>query len=909
MAVDQSPWKDVSELMKRSRDAAYTHSPYKSSQAPWTATRCLRLLRPISSKICTLEKLRRNGENVEDDDLFYDSENDGRIANQAVQAHREYLDESWDFEERPRKKVKRTYSSRQRNGVERTASKHHKEQDGVGGAGPWKTHQGANDVQTYGPNKIGGEVANNVKYDSLEQLFDVPYNQEAFSIYQRTTAKHIAETTGIAQSKKKTTSNSNERFNLCKGITGSVSALLKATNGTIGKRGIGASSLYAMCLKRMPRFIAEEEHFTRIEKPDSDQDVISDIYTYLENQAISDSWKPLRTIVRAHGIQHICAAIDQSILSIGMALEMVQVCLREKACDEAATIMHYMMRAFLQKLEKTSEPARSRDQSQILGGFLKIASQVEDEGHAIRLLSKVVRLPFALAACAPILINPTASAMSAVGYIGSDRLAEASILLRALNKASICRDIDDVASNTTAIRKTSWLHSRRPARRERAPHHYAEQYLCDRGSDRNQAPRYAASTDAGYPPGISSMMIHITGVVLSYQDRCKEDESLNYADLEHLIEALAQDTRQIHETCDAIQKSVRQRQAMATVLWARAMSRLSATHTFDNEACSKFGEVFALAEMDLQNTEISLLGLFTFRVVEFCEQLNSAIAFDMLKSLMDSATQLIMRSSCGPRNRSLLQKLAVSSAFAFCEASKQPCHLEWALGIEEKIFGKDCLSPERSTLRTPARAVGKPRIGYRWEEGICEWITRTPVSTISQLKPVSVEAGETIDELDDTTLVEAWPMKLLVDSEPQKSASNGKRNAPQTALTKSSKCDGTDSLDVVSICVTELDGHISSSDNSFDATLENTTGAKASTMQQNDEIDELCEDWCSQPSTQSSFQESQSQNQPIRCRWSRAGRRTKGHSHRLLPKAVGRSLAALFDKDDQSSDMEDELGM
>ena len=96
--------------------------------------------------------------------------------------------------------------------------------------------------------------------------------------------------------------------------------LLRATMPKTSNFMGGTRSLFAMCLRQMPRYIALEDHFRKQDNPDYKEDTASDIFEHLEtlSSAPGRGWTSLREIVRAQAVSMIVEAIIDEILSRDM---------------------------------------------------------------------------------------------------------------------------------------------------------------------------------------------------------------------------------------------------------------------------------------------------------------------------------------------------------------------------------------------------------------------------------------------------------------------------------------------------------------------------------------------------------------------------------------------------------------
>jgi hypothetical protein len=125
-------------------------------------------------------------------------------------------------------------------------------------------------------------------------------------------------------------------------------ALLRATS--VQAPGTAApKSLLAMCLRKVPDYIAEQEVWEQRESESSftDLDVSSELYWDLESTygTAKYGWKHLSVVVQSHGIKMVKEAIMEGLIDRPFALLLARVCDQAKAFSDRgqlleATLMH-----------------------------------------------------------------------------------------------------------------------------------------------------------------------------------------------------------------------------------------------------------------------------------------------------------------------------------------------------------------------------------------------------------------------------------------------------------------------------------------------------------------------------------------------------------------------------------------
>lgn len=147
------------------------------------------------------------------------------------------------------------------------------------------------------------------------------------------------------------------RFSLYEPILRAMHALLAATAekpsvGTKATRsGGGGKSLMAMCLRRVPEYIGELEDWERREAEEQGtksmlqgSEVSSEVYEAVEAMLPPGRGCPqLRIVVRAHGLKVVRDAVAEGLLDEGFSLLLVSLCSRTKSYGEAEGLLEAIL--------------------------------------------------------------------------------------------------------------------------------------------------------------------------------------------------------------------------------------------------------------------------------------------------------------------------------------------------------------------------------------------------------------------------------------------------------------------------------------------------------------------------------------------------------------------------------------
>ncbi|KAF2092312.1 hypothetical protein K490DRAFT_61751 [Saccharata proteae CBS 121410] len=339
---------------------------------PWTAARCNRLLRPISSRLVALRKIaqRRHqppaplpaSETENAEDAGAESE-EPAPPSQAVPRKHNFGSSSdtsdLDNEEGAqdpdwvpggamtagRKKAlkQRTYSGRLARDIKR-------QKIGQGGAGEIATRRvrpGEIEVATplIARHARGAPVLCERRDGEGEGLGE-ERDMEGKS------GKARKRMLGFGQQKMMLSEEAETTFqleHLCLGVA----HLLAATKEQERKHhDLGARSLLDMCLRRVPAYIKMEQDW-HDEHTEDDIDSSSEIYAELEYLGAAEGWKHLRKVVRAHGITLLVQAVHERIIPYERIRTLASTCRQQGALAEAEDLLT----AWIETMRPLSQPA------------------------------------------------------------------------------------------------------------------------------------------------------------------------------------------------------------------------------------------------------------------------------------------------------------------------------------------------------------------------------------------------------------------------------------------------------------------------------------------------------------------------------------------------------------------------
>ncbi|EJT72670.1 hypothetical protein GGTG_09529 [Gaeumannomyces tritici R3-111a-1] len=338
---------------------------------PWTATRCHRLIRPLLSHITALQK-----------EMSWPS-NDAALAGVTSEASREALSgpspgptscsprQAWvaaaSTAAARRGRNMQTYStrgSRQRTG-QRTQPRSSDDNEAPSSS---SSQAFANKACIWSDTAMPTPIVRKIRYHQLSSPVGPPRPPPKFTVDVDDSADRPlqggrrAASTAPARSAVEEDLAGLRRttpacvFNMYEAILRATESLLRATAepAAASERAtapvlVARKSLFAMCLRQVPAYIAgrqeweREEAEARGEKAAFNPSEVSfGIYSELEGLGPGDGagYRHLRVVVRAHGIRILRDAVEQGILAdAAFCAALARLCLLSNAGSEAEEIL------------------------------------------------------------------------------------------------------------------------------------------------------------------------------------------------------------------------------------------------------------------------------------------------------------------------------------------------------------------------------------------------------------------------------------------------------------------------------------------------------------------------------------------------------------------------------------------
>ena len=678
-------------------------SPLNTASAPWTTIRCNRLLRPLSSRLALLRKrkqhralpvqsiYRPNNDTFTSTSSQSDSAFEGRKSR--LRQERDEDDPEWS-PGRAKKRLKRTYSSR---GVSQNFrdSDHRKERVHIRQGVDMKDYISMCNLQrqTSAADLVGEELIGSQSGQDDSSSSQQTSTGETSASQMRSSQNSTKES---FRRLAKTTSPSE--WMLIDGLYIGLDALLKATARRKSPKSTAVRSLFATCLRKVPQYIAMEEHSAVEEDPESTMDISSTIYRDLEEHGCSQSggWKPLREVVRAHGIAILGSAISDGIISPSIARGLAMLCIQMSAIDEAMDLCDYLL-ATMNPLAKPKSPSDrlfGPETSVALQTLYDISAESDRWAYFYRSMNTLLQ-----------------SGMIPIEWVATHGMIECC--------ARMTRSITQRDANV--VEAEALLES-------------VMSLVCTQLAAGGLPSINNALTDT-----ISSLITVLLSVdIVRHESAVPIIPQLSKP--ESITATLAS---RVAQTCTNTNLNALLRGGYAAQV-AQMSIPLLADHLITGRSVpSSCLQVILQGIYTTKNTEvkqrtIDVLASFICATAQCCAQAGSRSAFNYVQDIV--ASLMLPPGATSSRSvQKVMAELATQAAFEFSEQIDQRVHLDWALEIEEAT--ESLLSSPRNTAtsgRTPTREPTKPAAGFRWEEGICEWVAKSPQLLLHQESTTSI---------------------------------------------------------------------------------------------------------------------------------------------------------------------------
>lgn len=670
----------------RRRESTINTRQFQGGQEQeWTAARCHRLLRALTSRVAILNKeLGRfsAGKQNEKDQV----RENGRGGKKTVKSS---AGADWV---QTRKRIRQTYSrksTRTENDLQRIVGKDRR-------APPKKGQQSLVPGEILIPTPIlararGEPLAEEVPTrvpDAVVVAEPVRGTKRSRTRYLANDGEsHFQLSESLLGLRKRITA---ARYTTYEGIYSGLEALIRATTTSEAQpRRKGAQSLLSMSLRAVPRYITQQEALLQahMEKTGSksaieNRDISSEIYDELENLGSSgNGWKRLKIIVRSHGIQLVSDAISAGLLDVEFSGALIALCVNTSAIDEAQRLLSALLTFSPCLLPRTPYDTPPRP----LVMLWKFTEHTGRYCFQYRQLSGMV--------CNNIL---------PVEWLATKDFGP--IWTRVVHSLAPCSD---------SIEPMSFLD-------------LTLSMLSDIGTP--AVPETCSANQEAVHTTFSSLLTILSSVVILSRGAEMPESGktlgclFEYEHVSSLLQSCLVQKGHSSTTLDGVSPLL-----LLANLFVHELNALSADFCSSLLQCllrqlaPKHGEPAASSPIYLDVVDFICL------VAHCCGRGTSTSGFEHLQHL-----HLLIESFVDDRDSgNILKGLIVDSAFAFAQKVPDRKHLDYATVVDEKFCAKR-FEDEDGLLAGLNTNHEERKTGFRWEEGIGEWVTATPVIPVAK---------------------------------------------------------------------------------------------------------------------------------------------------------------------------------
>lgn len=547
---------------------------------------------------------------------------------------------------------------------------------------------------------------------------------------------------------------------LKEGICKALEALLRATTCENINDNSECRSLFSICLRNIPDHITEEQRLMDNEDPENDIDVASEVYADLEafRSAPDCGWESLREVVRFHGITLIGEAIREGLIELSLAQQILSLCLRLAAYDEAECVIGSMIAL------TESRTLPSKKSKGVCAGTSPITVAKWATSHRLQAnllmyeASRVVgtlyyhvaqsgRCGFMYRQIAVMLdhgilpvdwISSKAMIECWNGVIRSithqdDNAQSAALLLQIAISKTYRREISNAKASARihdlrlrVYRPTAVRPTLRPYRSGQTVETLVESQPIGSG-EANATPDEAENA---LQSTISNILTVLLAVNVLRSPKAGLDSSHHDTLSVSVLQDMALEIRQTLELSSVASSANRgwsvPARSLRLPLLSAGLVSLASRKTGSDISPNEMHDLAILSSLPSSKETLSNAGLFLGDVARCCDEAGVGDGFSFVQDMVQDLISIAMSATHDKSTRKFCGGIAHSAAFAFSEDTGQPKHLDWALDIESSITRMVDDLPKLIVDWTPARSVLRTNSGYKWEEGICEWIAKTP---------------------------------------------------------------------------------------------------------------------------------------------------------------------------------------
>lgn len=678
----------------RRRKAEFEEEDSNADSKNWTAARCNRLLRSLTSRIELLKKDAAR--------FMPASRSTDPAANYiAVSTERERNSRPVNADDhdraglKPRKRVRITYSGKSRP----------KGQEGGDGVNRLQhtnelkhatsmISRPAGEVSVATPFLIRSRPEEGVsrglvvEADGLERMIRTKASKSRQPRFLRNAGQSSFQSKHSLRQLKATMNT--EKYTLSSGIYNALETLLRSTEQVPPQAPSRSNSLLSVCLRSMHRRIKLEEDWEAIDVDVAGlkstlqkRDVSGEMYSELEGLGTSElGWKHLRPMVRAHGIQIISEAIEGGLVDRQFGAALVMLCLHMDSPLEAEALLNSLLLTI-----PTVEPATPYSR------FAEIP-----EMSPLSTLEDFVTYTGHNSAYFRILAHLFRSKVLAIQWLATKEFGTMwTRVFRALSKEPACQNA------------TEFLETVLPLMSDASARHTKKRCI----TPETEISVAIGTTFSSVLAALSAVVVLDENIALNGQGSYPATErGKNVAKILRYLQI------------GYLTPSAEYRGDQSSLVF---LANLLTTPPKDagDEKCV---QNIKLLQQSCQGSCQAIdpqISEFLCSVARCCGRGVSNNGFEYIQrfSLFVEACSSLPEA----QKSHVLRDIIVDSAYVFAQQLPTTAHLDYATDIRAKFQTHHVLSQRLSPSI-------KPEVAFRWEEGISEWVAPTPALPPKQIK-------------------------------------------------------------------------------------------------------------------------------------------------------------------------------
>ena len=580
---------------------------------------------------------------------------------------------------------------------------------------------------------------------------------------------------------------------LIDGICKALEALLRATTYEKPRDNSGCRSLFSVCLRQVPNYIAEEQCLINEEDPENDVDVASDVYTDLEAfaSAPDGGWEFLREVVRAHGLSLVREAIQEGLIELSLSNHILSLCLGLKAHDEAECVIEGMI-AWMKSRRSLAKPDTglcaelSHTVNKWHSSHQTQPTLLTDDAYRVATalrcyVSESGRHGFMYRQMAMMLENRILPIywMSSKAMIEcwndvirsitqqDDHAQSAALLLQVAVSMSYKEEAPNARGNLQAhdlrlraCKPTNGC----PILRSNKSGQKVEMAVQSQPIGSGEAGIQREGKNYALQSTFSNVLTVLSAINILRSPESALQSSHSVLLSVTLLRDMALEIRKVLELAN-IAFHINHCWSMPAEplhlpLLSAGLVSVTSRKADTEIAPGEVIDLAALANLPFSKELVCSSGSFLCEVARCCDEANSGDGFRLVQVMVQDLISIAMSEIYEKSTRRFCSGIAHAAAFAFSEDTGQAKHLDWALDIEGTIARIMDDSPKVVLDKTPARAVMRDKSGYKWEEGICEWIAKTPALALQRATAIrNIDHDVTYGEARKLTLVQALSLQ------------------------------------------------------------------------------------------------------------------------------------------------------